>query len=825
MTADEINKVAIPHLAGQFERGLPVLFTGSGFSRGAKNVAGQPIPLVAELKESLWKLCFPSKSRLESTGLEELYDYALIRHRAELSDLLTRILTVDSDSVPDWYAQIYQLAWFRTYTLNVDDLANAVQRSYKLPRKLDVLSATSANPPDAGDYPVRSNTLDVIHLNGNLQDLPGNVTFSITQYAQRLARQEPWYVKLTSELLTHCFVFVGTQLDESPLWQHLELRRARGSRELRELRPRSYLVTPTLNPAREALLDRYNIAWIPMSSEELWQRVLSQMSKPSESGLGVLSQISAPSFPRVLGDVALLAVNPEQKTEYLVGAEPVWADIQSGRAIERSSDERLWDEIDVANNQKPIRGLVVFTGTAGSGKSTALMRMCLRLTAQGVKVGWVDREEGLSPREIKVAARASDAPTVLGIDDADIYGSELSALVREISTNAPYPLLIVAIRSGRLDKVIKLQLLQDIPLLEFTMPHLADEDIDSLIDVLDHENRLGLLQGKSRGEQRRTFREHAGRQLLVAMIKATSGKELEEKAIEELVELETAAARVYGLVAVASAFRLGLSRDEILPGTGDMSNTTLNELDRLLRRNILRVGRDGTIWTRHRLIADIISNEIQKTGQIRSMLSGLAHIAAAKVSLTMRRSARPWRILRAMINHDFLIRAVGRESGRNLYGELENLLNWDSQYWLQRGSLEVEQGDLARAENFLNQAKGLAPEDPYVDTEQAYLWFAQAIERPNTESARSLASDATSALGFQIQRWGRVDPYPYHILGSQGLAWARRGIHSSVERERYLRMLINNVQDGCSKHPRAADLKQLLTDLKEAHLNISVPRQ
>jgi hypothetical protein len=32
MTSAEIKNVAIPHLVGQFERELPILFTGSGFS-------------------------------------------------------------------------------------------------------------------------------------------------------------------------------------------------------------------------------------------------------------------------------------------------------------------------------------------------------------------------------------------------------------------------------------------------------------------------------------------------------------------------------------------------------------------------------------------------------------------------------------------------------------------------------------------------------------------------------------------------------------------------------------------------------------------------
>ena len=58
MTEEDIQGIAIPHLTGQFNRGLVVLFTGAGFSRDALNVQGNPVPLVTEVKRELWRLLF-----------------------------------------------------------------------------------------------------------------------------------------------------------------------------------------------------------------------------------------------------------------------------------------------------------------------------------------------------------------------------------------------------------------------------------------------------------------------------------------------------------------------------------------------------------------------------------------------------------------------------------------------------------------------------------------------------------------------------------------------------------------------------------------------
>jgi hypothetical protein len=131
MTAEEIERTAIPHLAGQFERGLPVLFTGSGFSRGARNIQGNPVSLVRELKQALWAICFPGIVYDDSTPLQEIFEHALIRHRIQLLDLLHGHFSVDADTIPEWYARIFRLAWFRTYTLNIDDLEAGVQHNFR----------------------------------------------------------------------------------------------------------------------------------------------------------------------------------------------------------------------------------------------------------------------------------------------------------------------------------------------------------------------------------------------------------------------------------------------------------------------------------------------------------------------------------------------------------------------------------------------------------------------------------------------------------------------------------------------------------------------
>ena len=818
---DDLQRTYIPHLRSQFDRARPILLTGAGFSADARNVTGESVPTSQGMRERLWDLCFPGDAfEMEST-LADLFEHAVKRHRSALGTLLTSLLSVDASSLPKWYGDIFSFPWFRCYTLNVDDLAGAVGRAFSVPREVREISATNGRAQALGSEGAEA--LEIIHLNGTIDDIPDHVTFSVTQFADRLAKFDPWYTRFVAELMSHPVVVIGSRLDEPPLWQHLEYRGARGGRQLGELRPRSYLVTPKLARARRALLAELNVYWIPMTGAEFSERVLSRATDARDRGLSLLKTGSREDSRARVPDVAELAVNPTQATDFLLGHEPTWSDLQSGRAIGRESDAELRSGVAAAR-QSGRSNLVVVTGTAGSGKSTALMRTCLRLSAEGARVGWVDRDSGVSARDIRRAVREAEAPMVLAIDDADIYGSALASIVKDLAASRKDVVILVGLRAAKIDRALNPSVMRDIPRHEFSMPPLTDGDIDELLQVLRDHHRLGALKGMSFSEQRNVLRGQCGRQLLVAMIQATSGRKFEEKAIQELTDLGGEGAKIYALVAVAHALRFPLRREEILLALEGGSNEALNLIRQLVDRHVLTSRGDGPIQARHRVIAEVLHDELQKQGQIAGVLTGLAFVAASQVHSGLRRSARAWRMLRHVINHDYLLRQIGLEKTRNLYGTLEAMLEWDFHYWLQRGSGEVEEGNLNLARMYLSHAHSMAPDDAFVETEWAYLMFREAIANPGAAEAQRSVDEATEILEDLIDRHRRSDSYPYHVLGSQGLAWARRGMRNSQGKGQYLEKLLRLVRAGMREHPTEQALRQLEEDINRDYLGIAVSR-
>jgi hypothetical protein len=550
-------------------------------------------------------------------------------------------------------------------------------------------------------------------------------------------------------------------------------------------------------------LSQYNVEWIQMTAAQFAEQVLTQLESTTEKGISTLSKRSAlGASDRGPELVAHLASKPPIKTDFLLGSEPVWVDIQSGRAILRENDEHLWITVTDLTARKGTRGIVVIGGTAGSGKSTALMRVCLKLSAAGTGVAWVDRESDISLRGIRSAMKRHDAPPVLAIDDADAYGADLASVLRDVCMADPFPLVLLGIRSGRIDQTLNRALLGKTPHQEFVMQLLTDADINGLLDALTADNKLGALRGRGRPEQIATFREKCGRELLVAMIEATSGDKFEVKASSEYEGLDPEKRMVYGIISVASSQRFSLSKKDVLVAAGVQSNAVLNALDLLARRNIIvAVGETNpTFRARHRVLADIVTRHLHDSGILYDIVRGLLLVAASQFNPDLPRSSKPYRFLVRLLNHELLNRLLGPDGTRNLYAEMENHLKDQSHFWLQRGVFEVERNNLRLAKNYLDQARGMDPDDGYIDTEYALLQFRMALENPSDPNS------PLECLGFRPRASTRSNPS--RAIAASGKTWATAtSPENQKRRPRPFRLspnptLMMRAKSGCVSTPR-----------------------
>jgi hypothetical protein len=784
------------------------------------------MPRSADLRDLLLEIAYPGEAGDSATTLGDAFAVALRADRRAVEALLASRLSVDLASLPDYYRLYFSMPWHRIYTLNVDDLDVAAANRFDLTRRLVPISATGSEGVDPSAQ-AGEPSLEVVHLNGMIGGSADRLTFSEQQYAERSAAHDSWYARCAADVRSRPVVYVGTTLHESALWHHVEMRR-RQRIESEVLPPGSVLVTKGLSRARADLLAALNVDWVDCTAEEFAITVLGGLIDEAAKGHAFLrshdASVGRAGIPLVS---ELAAERPTLQTDYLMGAEPHWSDLLSGRACVRTSDsDLLATATGVLGGTGPRTALLV-TGTAGAGKSTALMRLALEVSNSGVPALWIDRDSTVSPGGIRKRLNEFDGPLLVAIDDADVFGYQLPMLLRDHVPSRERLLVAFAVRSGKVDSLLQpLAKSKDVAIAEHVVPNLTDTDIDGLISVLDRNNRLGILKGASDSQRRKAFSDKAGRQLLVAMIEATSGELFEEKAVHELNELTGLQQFLYAAVSVATTHRHYLTKDEAILACSGLAGDSIEAVSRLVARHLIVANPpDYQHRARHRVIAEVVSEQLKKQGQLAPVLRGLVTAIASKVELASDRRTRLWRFLIRLVNHDYLYNALGIADARLIYEGIESLLADDYHYWLQRGSLEVEHGDLRRAELFLNQSKSLAQDDYRVDTEYAYLLLRKAIESPADSRAARWMDEGTQLLEGVIATRGDQDSYCFHVLGAQGLSWARRGPHSSEEKRRLLTYYMNVVEQGLKKHPLQRDLLQLHSDIKQDYLQTAMRKQ
>ncbi|MDH5673699.1 MAG: SIR2 family protein [Myxococcales bacterium] len=806
-----LDSADLAYLGGQVARGTVVLFTGAGFSVDAKDLDGRNLPIGDGLARDVWALLF-SDEEYDGSPLTDLFGTAKIRKARLLRDLVSRRLTVDPTSVPEYMQVWFEVPWLRVYTLNIDDLEEAVADSFQLPRTPVPISAVGQG---AELVSTSSGELPVAHLNGSVSDELEDLTFSAQDYAQRQAAQEPWYAQLSADLLAYPFVFVGSPLEEPLFWQHLAMRSLK-SRETREHRPRSFLVTPTLPRAKQALLAEHHIHWVKATAGE-FAAVLGSMRPQMDAGHGRLrasAQANADDVGNIERVPDLLAGARDSASLYLRGAEPVWGDIRFGRCAGRVADAELLER-----SQALLRGaedsgtrLLLVSGTAGTGKSTGLMRLAAKLSGNGEDVAWIGPDAEVSARTLGRFFHRPDAPSVACIDEAGRYGTALLRVLRD-AVGSELKLVVFAMREGQ-RRLLDSAALDDVELEDFTMPPLQDSDIGALLDVLTAEHRLGKLLGLPREEQEAAFREQAGRQLLVAMIQATSDDPFEEKVHGEWRQLSDSQRYFYALVALASIFRFPVDRELLLVARGTKSADDLADISFLHERHIVVAeGGVSNIRTRHTLIAEKLIERLQlDRDYMASVWADLTFATAIRRSQKPNR--RVGRVLKRLVNHETLFNHLDAECAERVYERVEDLLRTDHHLWLQRGSLHNQHGDFNLAETFLDQALSLEPDDGLVQTEHAHMCFKKACRNPQAPGAVQLATDTATELRRQYAARAMRDTYPVHILGVQGLRWARKAPMSLDQRRVFLRDLRADLDDACDRFPRKRDIQQIRDDVK-----------
>lgn len=825
----DFNSHELKLLLRRFEKGNVALFAGAGFSLGARNLRGTDPPLGPQLAEILASEC---GWKYEGEDLGIVYDQAQ-KHlgSASLNGLLCGLYR---GCVPAlWHLLIPNLFWYRIYTTNIDDV---LENSYAHASVQRLASVTC--PADFEAQDIWFEHVHAAHLHGSVLDLSKGLTFTAAEYAGQTAIPNPWYQALVDDMYANSVIFVGSRLNEPPMYHYLAMRSER-SKGTSETRAKAFVVTPSVSAIRARQLRDQGYFVVEATAEEFFYGIhgLLQATLPDRFALlrnryphqiaainaGLLNtQAELLRHFELLGPRELPPKPRVPKREiFFEGAEATWDDIANGLDAPR----------DVAASFLPAmtateKGIQCFAlvGHAGSGKSTLLRRMAFQLAMEGRTVYFCKAEQVIDKRAVLNFLISLDKRHVyIFVDDAIV---QLEA-IDEVAGSLAKETNVTFILADRPHVIYpRLRGLHGMRPTVLEMPPLERADCERMIQKLEQFGLLGDLQGKSLPQQLRQFLGRSKKQLLVAMKEATSGKGFDVILGNEFKSLSGENARIaYTIACLTYMHGAPVRRRHLLACiTGsDIEKATILSND--LREVIITWNESGDLLVpRHRVIANHVATECAPVGIRATAASAfLSQISADVTPRNISRRTPEYRAYRGIINFDNMLDLFGEdyEVIGALYNELKDYYSHDFLFWLQFGRAEVYFDHFTVAENYLTQSLAIRDAGNFQARHNlGVLFLKRARLDENAASAEADLKHGEELLREQIAERGDIDAYPCAALVTHKYRYLKA--HGSPKFAEEVENLANLAQVGLRKHPLEEAMKEAHQEIMRAYLMLAV---
>jgi len=815
-----------------------ILFLGSGFSYNVMNQLNENFPTGVKLAEALWNF-IGFNGNYDGTSLTEMYQAFQNsgKKKADMKLFLEQHLLTSPNGVPDFYDNISLPYWYKIYTLNIDDVLDRIYS--RTSKEFDTLKY----PVD--EYKERDQSLEraqIVYLNGKLPDDPNNLIFSNTQYAKASLSHQPLYGQFVYDYAVKTTIFLGTDLNEPIFESYLEARESRT--KVKERRPKSYLISPNLGAVKQLnFKERYNVHYIQGTTETFlnWIQSISHRLPSKDEILKV-------TFPKLVQMLNIEGINESEKqalklfaegferipvdfrisktrSAFLIGATPVWNDIFRGLDIPRTITDSLLNTIDnhlkIFDNQR-IK-IVNLLGTAGSGKSTILKRLGLKLSQEGHNVFHSYTDHLPTFNQMFNALQILDTKSVLLIDNGENIVGGLPKLITIINQLKHPPVIVLGSRMNSHKRVSNI-IPEDIDYEAVKLPDLDDQEIHDLIDKLDENNLLGILKGLTKYNRFAEFKNKARKQILIALKEATSGHLFEDIIKDEYLRIEPHEAQVL-CTCVALNTELGFtnSKQDFVGFSKVTHAESLDYLYNTLDGTIMWVGNGEKFMIRHRILAEYIISHCADLETLKEAYIRVLSILAPELK-NGNSANRKFKLYRSLINHQNLYNRFHKniEHARQVYDSVAEFFNDSFQYWLQYGCLELEgsKGNLDLAENYLNQAESLFSSNFHIQNAKCTLLYKKSTQDIEYSRAIDFKNKADEIANYVLTNHGLENPYIYHIYCKGRFEFLRKWIKDRKDKVEELKHLIQKVKHGIDVHPFDSRLEELSSLLTRSYMGL-----
>lgn len=429
---------AIQKLQECLRKGNVMLFTGAGFSLGARNGNGIALPTGNQLKERALKQLLDLKESSEDyqqlfkEKLPDIINYCADNvGKVRVQDFLTE--QFKDCAVEEYHKTIANFSWSRVYTTNIDDVwENASQPGRYIVQNMHRLQSNSKGKEKPHYY----------KLHGCVRNPDGNYIFSNEEYSQEGALHDSSPINsYMLDIQTNDFIFIGFDNNEQDINTYTQLyqwrtKAAPGAK--------LFFVNPSPSLIFKSKVDKVHGIIIKQTTEQFAELLASFAKSNSLSKTTNFSEIRG--FNLVNSLMVNFILNEDYKSQLLHGDFPTWKDIYFNWDFRHKIVERIVNQISYVTSSNPNSCVVIsLFGKILNGKSVFLKRIGFELIRDDYMVYEIARRDFDLDYFLDQCSRQSFKKFVLLVDNAPFFYTSIARLI----ANFPSDKHLVVITAGR----------------------------------------------------------------------------------------------------------------------------------------------------------------------------------------------------------------------------------------------------------------------------------------------------------------------------------------------------------------------------------------
>ena len=769
--------------------GNAVLFVGSGFSYGAKNLLNESPMTGRAFAKELYKMAGVVTDDDNLMLASQIYIHKF--NSANLTDLCRNTFTIKKPE--SHHVSILGIPWQRIYTTNYDDL---LERSA-------VENGKALVPTVLEDAPEKylSSSRVCVHLNGlitrlSVDDLNSNFKLTLASYLQDNLSPSPWSSILRQDLrLARAVIFVGYSMYD------LDVQRLVHAEDIKE--KTFFIASPKLKPS-----DPDSII-LPI--------------------FGNLLPIGVEKFSSIVDDVKKIHTPEktstvftalEKLTPVVTSNKPTNADIErlflygklENELISQSSlglAERFYlverEEVENAKNALTSGRDVVFTSELGNGKTILTEQLAMRLLEKGWNIFRLTSDSKESRKEGTRLLDLSGNTAIL----VDNYIPLLDYIdyisVRRMGKNIRFILTARShVHEVFLDRLENALRTTEVP--EFDVNRMSKDEANNLISMIDSFGLWAEFSAWSDVDKIKLIQANCDYQIQQVLLRLYKSPHISQKIIDLFSSITQPIRRI--VIAAMISRGSGLSSDKRI--LNDLLiGSPLIRLSNSERESVKFLWEDsnGQIRLKSSALSEHYLTNLADGTEVTNVLIEMftqAH-SLQKISKDYEyfmRSVMSFSALQKLIPKNGL-----RPATIKFYEAIQTttFVRKNPHYWLQyaiaRLSFEDELNEIAPYfESAYVHAKNSNYDTYQIDNHYARFLLAKSIREENVDSAFSIYLEAKRILLNQTLH--EKKHYPYRVAKGVQDFWQTHGLKLNPKQRKDIEVFCSDVLLRIEKLPQ-----------------------